>query len=361
MLRPVAPTRRALVAWYQKSARDLPWRRTKDPYPVWVSEVMLQQTTVATVTPRWRRFLRRFPDVEALARASEREVLAEWSGLGYYTRARNLHRAARAVAASGGSFPESASKLEKLPGVGPYTAAAVASICFGEAAAVVDGNVVRVISRLFALRVDPKTPRGLARVRELADALLDPDSPGDFNQAVMELGAMVCKPRAPLCGECPLGNACAAAREGRPEQYPRAAKRKKTTVLRFVTGLALRRGRLVLVEDRHLVPGQLVTPLFPVRKKKRPEEILRKEWGPAAGREAGPLVPLGRLRHSVLDRRYVVDVFTFEETEPSRRVRRRPLMRWGLRLLRPAELSRHAHGGFLLKVLSLHRLSSAAR
>jgi A/G-specific adenine glycosylase len=359
-LRPAAPIRRALSAWYRRSARDLPWRRTKDPYGVWVSEVMLQQTTVATATPRWRRFLSRFPDVGALARASEREVLAEWSGLGYYARARNLHRAARTVAAAG-SFPGSAASLRRLPGVGPYTAAAVASICFGEAAAVVDGNVVRVLSRLFALRVDPKTPRGLARIRERADALLEPASPGDFNQAVMELGATVCTPRAPACGACPLRRFCAAARQGRPESYPMAAKRRATTALRLVTGLVLRRGRLVLVEDRHLVPGQLVTPLFPVGSTERADDVLRREWRRTAGREAGPLVPLGRLRHSVLERRYVAEVFTFEEAEPPSRGRRPPKPGRGLRLLRPAELSGHAHGGFLLKVLSLRPPSPGGR
>jgi A/G-specific adenine glycosylase len=353
--------RRALSDWYRRSARDLPWRRTTDPYAVWVSEVMLQQTSVATVTPRWRRFLSRFPDVGALARASEREVLAEWSGLGYYTRARNLRRAARAVAAAGGSLPESAAELGKLPGVGPYTAAAVASICFGEAAAVVDGNVVRVISRLFALSVDPKTPSGLARVRERAEAFLDPASPGDFNQAVMELGATVCSPRAPACDACPLRRACTAAREGRPEWYPRAPSRRRTTRLRFVAGLALRSQRLVLVEDRHLVPGHLVTPLFSVHGRERPADVLRREWAAATGREAGRLTPLGRVRHAVLERRYVVDVFTVEESAPGRTDRRPRKSSPRLRLLRPAELSGHAHGGFLLKVLRLRRPSPAAR
>lgn len=322
---------------------------------------MLQQTTVATVTPRWQRFLVRFPDVDALARASEREVLAEWSGLGYYTRARNLRRAARAVAAVGGSFPESAAELGKLPGIGPYTAAAVASICFGEAAAVVDGNVVRVISRLFALPVDPKTPPGLARVRERAQDFLDPASPGDFNQAVMELGATVCSPRAPACEACPLQRDCIAAREGRPERYPRAVKRKATTVLRFVAGLAFRRGRLVLVEDALLVRGHLVPPLFPVPPGTTPAEVLRKEWGPAAGREVGALVRLGTVRHPVLERRYIVDVFTVEEKAPSPAVRRSRTTRRKPRLLRPAELVGHAHGGFLRKALLLFRRASAAR
>jgi len=322
---------------------------------------MLQQTTVAAVVPRWERFLARFPDVVALARAAEGAVLAEWAGLGYYTRARNLHRAARIVARAGGAFPRTAEALRTLPGIGPYTAAAIASICFGEPAAVVDGNVVRVIARLFALSIHPTSARGLARVRDRAQALLDPSSPGDFNQAVMELGATICTPSSPDCGACPVRRACAAAREGRPERYPRTAKRHETTTLRFVTGLALRRGRLVLVDDRQLVRGHLMTPLFPVRGGGNPEAVLRKEWRPAAGRDAGRLVPRGKLRHSILDRRYVVDVFTVEEKTSSPRDPHARANRPGLRLILPAELSGHAHGGLLLKILRLLRSSSDTR
>jgi len=321
---------------------------------------MLQQTTVAAVVPRWERFLGRFPDVFALARAPESAVLAEWAGLGYYTRARNLHRAASTVARAGGAFPKTAAALGNLPGIGPYTAAAIASICFGEPAAVVDGNVIRVIARLFALPIRPGSAGGLARVRDHARALLDPSSPGDFNQAVMELGATVCTPSSPDCGGCPVRRACAAAKEGRPERYPRTEKSRGTTTLRLVTGLALRRGRLVLVDDRHLVPGHLVTPLFPVRGAERPEDVLRREWRPAAGRDAERLVPRGAIRHSVLDRRYVVDVFTVEERSSSSPGRRSPAIRPRLRLLSPAELSGHAHGGFLLKILRLLRASSVA-
>ena len=204
---------RALIRWYRRNRRDLPWRRTNDPYAIWISEVMLQQTTVPTIAPRWQRFLHRFPTVGALAQAPEREVLAEWAGLGYYARARNLCRAAKRIV-SAGAFPRTAVEWRALPGVGPYTAAAIASICFGEPAAVVDGNVARVLSRLEALRLDPRSPAGSRRLRSAAQALLDHGAPGEFNQALMELGATVCTPRAPRCPDCPLGASCRARTAG---------------------------------------------------------------------------------------------------------------------------------------------------
>ena len=187
-----ATSRRKLLVWYRKNRRDLPWRRTRDPYAIWVSEIMLQQTRVAAVVSYYERFLRRFPDVGTLARARIDTVLTLWSGLGYYRRARHLHAAARILRRDG--FPRTAADWRRLPGVGPYTAAAVASIAFGEPAAVVDGNVTRVLSRLHAL--DDGRPVG-----DLAQAWLSPRAPGDFNQAVMELGATVCTPRSPECAE----------------------------------------------------------------------------------------------------------------------------------------------------------------
>jgi A/G-specific adenine glycosylase len=359
----------ALFRWYRRKRRDLPWRRTRDPYAVWLSEVMLQQTTVATVAPRWKRFLRRFPTVEALARTPEREVLAEWAGLGYYARAGNLHRAARAVVAAG-AFPRTLEGWRTLPGVGPYTAAAVCSICFGVPAAVLDGNVARVLTRLHALRLDPKSSRGQARLRDLAKALLARRSPGDSNQALMELGATVCTPRAPRCPDCPLRVFCRARRLGRPETFPLARKRRASRTLQLVAGVAFRHGRLVLVEDEEMVRGHLTVPLFRVPAGQRSAKILRREWGNVAGRPAGVLEPLGRLGHSVLDRRYHVDVFTLEETASfpplrrSQKERRRAPRAFSLpriRLLGAGHLTRHAHGGLLLKILGLLRERTASR
>ncbi len=202
--------RKRLLAWYQANRRDLPWRRTLDPYAIWVSEIMLQQTRVAAVVERYTAFLSRFPTVASLAASSEEEVLALWSGLGYYRRARMLHRAAQEVMAEyGGVLPENFEVLRKLPGIGTYTAAAIASIAHGEPVAVVDGNVERVLCRLEGLDASTKAAASLRRtVQALADTLVDPRRPGDFNQAMMELGATLCLPRNPRCAECPVAAHC---------------------------------------------------------------------------------------------------------------------------------------------------------
>jgi A/G-specific adenine glycosylase len=202
----VTDFRHALLSWYREHARDLPWRRTTDPYRIWISEIMLQQTRVAAVLEHYARFTARFPTVQELAEASEADVLALWSGLGYYRRARMMHRAAQAVVSEhGGVVPRTAEELLSLPGIGAYTAAAVASIAFGEPVAVVDGNVERVLTRIAAL--DAQKSAALS-VRKLADELIDPEHPSHFNQAMMELGATVCLPRAPLCLQCPVQAMC---------------------------------------------------------------------------------------------------------------------------------------------------------
>jgi A/G-specific adenine glycosylase len=203
--------RRQLLDWYERNRRDLPWRQTNDPYCIWVSEIMLQQTRVAVVIDRYNAFLAAFPTLVSLALAPEQEVLALWSGLGYYNRARMLQKAAQFVASElGGNLPRTAAELQKLPGIGPYTAAAIASIAYGERAAVVDGNVDRVLCRLSGWEAGSRATGATLRrqVEALADELVDPDRPGDFNQAVMELGATVCLPRNPLCLECPIVSRC---------------------------------------------------------------------------------------------------------------------------------------------------------
>jgi A/G-specific adenine glycosylase len=208
-----------LLAWFDRHRRDLPWRRTSDPYKIWLSEVMLQQTRVETVLPFYKRFLERFPTVEDLARAEVEEVLALWSGLGYYRRARQLHAAARKVAEAG-AFPSTLEGLLALPGIGAYTAAAVASIAFGVVAPVMDGNVERVLSRCLALAAGPRSGEARKKLLAAAADLLDPKRPGDSNQALMELGATLCSPRNPKCLLCPLRPGCRAAGEGDPEGYP---------------------------------------------------------------------------------------------------------------------------------------------
>ena len=234
------------MSWYETSARDLPWRRTSDPYRIWVSEVMLQQTRVQTVLPYYERFLERFPTIEALAAAPEGELLAAWSGLGYYSRVRNMQKAARQM---NGVFPATHGGIAELAGVGGYTAAAVASIAFGLPHAAVDGNVLRVLSRLRNDDADISATATQARFRAFADELLDRERPGDFNQALMELGATVCLPRAPQCLLCPLAEECEGRRAGRQEALPVKGRRPET-VFQDRAVLVVRRGNSVLVRQR---------------------------------------------------------------------------------------------------------------
>ena len=228
--------RRNLLDWYGRNARDLPWRETRDPYCIWISEIMLQQTRVAAVIPYYMKFIDRFPDVASLARASEEDLLTAWSGLGYHARARNLQRAAKEIAARG-AFPHEHESLQRLPGVGEYTAAAVASIAFELPHAVVDGNVRRVMSRLACGALEPG---------ELAEELLDRERPGEFNQAVMELGATLCLPRDPKCGACPVSSVCEARRQGRQAEFPVRAPRPKTVRVAKTVVVVQRRGCILL-------------------------------------------------------------------------------------------------------------------
>lgn len=223
----VAGLRARLLGWFAEHQRDLPWRRTRDPYAIWVSEVMLQQTRVETVVPYYHRFLARFPDVHHLADASADDVLAAWSGLGYYRRARLLHRGAAHVARElGGDLPATVQGLLAVPGIGRYTAGAIASIAFDVAAPLVDGNVARVLARLFAIGDDPKSAAGAAHTWAIAEALVSPRAPGAFNQALMELGATVCVPRGPRCGGCPVAALCRARAEGLEHELPRVSPKR---------------------------------------------------------------------------------------------------------------------------------------
>jgi A/G-specific adenine glycosylase len=230
--------RKQLLGWFRQFQRDLPWRRSKDPYRVWISEIMLQQTRVAAVIPYYEKFLARFPDAQALAEAPEEEVLRLWSGLGYYSRARNLQKAAQQVVAlHGGKFPAEAEAALALSGIGAYTAAAILSIAFDAKQAVLDGNVARVLARLGAIRGDLRESRRWQALQKTADELLDPQSPGDWNQAMMELGAMVCTPRAPQCLLCPVAKFCGARKSGDPESFPE--KRKKREAVDIVLAAAV--------------------------------------------------------------------------------------------------------------------------
>ena len=212
---------RTLLDWYAANARRLPWRGHPDPYAVWVSEIMLQQTRVETVIPYFERWMQRFPTIQALAEASQQEVLQTWEGLGYYSRARNLHKAAqKLVTEYGGALPQSRQELEKLPGIGRYTAGAIASMAFGQDEAALDGNIRRVLSRLFAMRLPARSPQGEKRLWGLAEENLPPGRAGDFNQALMDLGTAICTPQRPACLVCPLAELCQARAEGIQEELP---------------------------------------------------------------------------------------------------------------------------------------------
>ncbi len=244
-----ATFRRKLLQWYDKNKRDLPWRRTQDPYAIWVSEIMLQQTQVATVLPYYAKFLKKFPTLQSLAGATEEEVLSLWSGLGYYRRAKLLKSGAETVQAEWkGILPAEPAALREIPGIGPYTAGAIASIAFNRPAPLVDGNVIRVFSRLFMLKGHAKSATLQKQVWELAAELIDEKNPGDFNQALMELGATVCRVVQPRCESCPVRTSCRASQESQPEQFPETPPNPKTIRLRRVVGLCRQDDQILLVK-----------------------------------------------------------------------------------------------------------------
>jgi A/G-specific adenine glycosylase len=273
----IKPVRRQLLRWFDQNRRDLPWRKDRDPYHIWVSEIMLQQTRVAVVRERYPRFHQKFPTLERLAAARLPQVLAEWSGLGYYRRARALHDAARQIAASGNGIPTTAEGLSMLPGIGRYTAAAIASIAFGQRCAVVDGNVERVLLRLYQA--------GSHQAWRAAEELLSPRRPGDFNQAMMELGATICLPRSPLCSQCPVFACC---RTKGAEKSRSATPRRKQEI---AYELALRQHSVFLVQ----------------RSKQESRMAGMWELPEANGTRSGAL--LMRLRHAITNTDYEVSVY----------------------------------------------------
>lgn len=258
--------RKSLLSWYDRHARALPWRTpTRDPYRTWLSEVMLQQTGVAAVIPYFRKFLARWPDIEALADAPREEVLAAWAGLGYYARARNLHAAAQILASAG--FPENEAGWRKLPGVGAYSAAAIAAIVHGEPSNVVDGNVERVMARLHAL--ETPLPAAKVELRKLAGVLVNDVRPGDWAEALMDLGASVCMPRAPKCGECPWRKNCAAVSASDPERFPRRTPKPQRPQRYGAAFLVRKNGKLWQVRrpERGLLAGMAALPSTEWRAK----------------------------------------------------------------------------------------------
>jgi A/G-specific adenine glycosylase len=314
--RDLSEFRKLLLEWFRKFQRDLPWRRNKDPYRIWLSEIMLQQTRVAAVIPYYERFLERFPDIGTLAEAPEQEVLQLWAGLGYYSRARNLqHATQQIVATHGGEFPQTVDAALALPGIGSYTAAAILSIAFGAKHAVLDGNVARVIARLEAVRGDLRGARRWQDLQRSADQLLDPESPSDWNQAMMELGAMICTPRAPQCWLCPVAKFCRARKQGLTEAIPEKRKKRATVEITLAAAVFVDpRGRTLLLPPPHALRKHAtrseVAPLvskmwhFPTISVREDPAVELREFLAEVGAisaKNGPLrlEPLSRARHAV--------------------------------------------------------------
>jgi len=337
--------RRRLAAWYRRAHRDLPWRRTDDPYRIWLSETMLQQTRVETVIPYYERFLARFPTIDALAAADEEDVLRLWAGLGYYARARNLHRAAQQIAKEhGGALPRDAEALASLPGVGRYTLGALRSLVWKEPAPIVDGNVRRVLARLFA---DDSSDD--AEAWRLAGALVPAKDPDVFNQALMELGATLCTPRAPRCGVCPLAAPCEARRRGDAEAFPAKRTRAAVREVRAVAGVLVRRGRTLLLRrpSRGLLGGLWELPNVEGRDPAALVARVRER----TGLEVAPGAALGGLAHAFTHRALELDVIALED----RGGRLDARVRAEARLCTPGEIDDLPLSRLMKKALALAR------
>jgi A/G-specific adenine glycosylase len=345
MTRTIADLRAPLLRWYRRSSRDLPWRRTRDPYAIWVAEVMLQQTQVATVLPYYRRFMTRFPDPARLAAASEEEVLALWSGLGYYRRARSLQAAARQVVeCHAGRLPADPCELRRLPGIGRYTAGAIASIAFDLCEPVLDGNVRRVLTRIIA--DDPEE----RRLWEIAAQLADGPDPGDLNQALMELGALICTPRDPSCDACPLSRHCRAGASGRPEAYPARRNAGRATEQVRVAVAVVRRADQVLLErppSGSPLRGAWDLPALATPPGATAASTLCRALRRRYGLEISAGEPAGRVSHGIMHRRLRLEVV------PCRLRRGRVAGRRELRWVELSALDQAAVSGATHKALSL--------
>lgn len=351
----VTREREALLRWYDVAARDLPWRHTRDPYAIWVAEVMLQQTRVETVLRYYERFLARFPDAAALAEASEDEVLSMWSGLGYYRRARLLHQGARAlVARHGGRMPEDPAARRALPGVGRYTAGAIGSIAFDRQEPVVDGNVARVLARARGI----ETPLGRAdtekRLWAEAEALVRGPRPGALNQALMELGATICAPAAPLCGSCPLASRCVARASGRANELPTPRVRRAPRPVELVAVVARQGERVFLVRgEGSLFGGLWGVPMHEGKSAADARAALRSAGVIAA--LAGRAPPQTEIEHLLTHRILRVRVFVASRARARRDAAARPFD--------PRDLGGVGVSALTRKILeaTLRKLTSGAR
>jgi A/G-specific adenine glycosylase len=303
-----------LRAWYNRHARDLPWRRTTDPYAIWLSEIMLQQTQVATVKPYFERFLGALPDIESLAQADEQDVLRLWEGLGYYRRARQLQQAARVIMADhAGRFPRDPRMVRLLPGVGRYTAGAILSIAFDAREPILEANTVRLFSRLLAYPANPASTEGQSVLWAMAEAVLPRRNAGRFNQALMELGSEVCQPRQPRCRRCPVNSLCRANQQGLQQQIPAPKAKRRSEAVREAAVIVERRGRVLLLrwpEGRRWA-GLWDFPRFPMHA--RYPAAVRRELAENVLRLTGVVVTAGKhfatLSHSVTRFRITLDCY----------------------------------------------------
>lgn len=303
---------KALLNWYQTHKRQLPWRETKDPYRIWISEVMAQQTQIDTVIPYFKRFIQRFPDMKTLAEADLQDVLKLWEGLGYYSRARNMHKAAKSIIEKySGCFPENYEEILLLPGVGKYIAAAISSIAFSKPHAVLDGNVKRVLSRLTCSEKPINDSKSQKHYHELADSFLDTHNPGDYNQSLMELGAIICKPANPVCHDCPVINHCRVYRKNMVEKYPKKLQKQKIPSYNIATGVIRKDNKILITKRKEagLLGGLWEFPGGKLHNDESAEEACVRE----IREETGLLVKidcyLTHVRHAYSHFKIEVDVF----------------------------------------------------
>jgi A/G-specific adenine glycosylase len=303
----------SLISWYEKHHRALPWRKTGNPYAIWISEVMLQQTQVATVIPYYERFLASFPHVGALALADMADVLKKWEGLGYYARARHLHKAANILEKDfHGKMPRTYDEIRQLPGVGDYIASAVLSIAFGLPHAVVDGNVKRVLSRLLLMDEPVNVPSSHNIFKKQADLLLDTQHPGTFNQALMELGALVCTPKNPHCSTCPVCDRCRAFSDGIADQYPKRIKSGKIPEYHVAVGVVFKKDRVLITRRKPegLLGGLWEFPGGKVIKGETPEQTCIREMCEEVNLDVRVDQFVTRIKHAYTHFKIIMDVFT---------------------------------------------------
>jgi A/G-specific adenine glycosylase len=307
--------RKKLLTWYHHHQRRLPWRETIDPYHIWVSEVMLQQTQIKTVLPYYRNFLLQFPDVQHLAASKLQDVLKAWEGMGYYARARNLHRAAKVITTQHhGKVPEDPTEIRKLPGVGDYIAAAVLSIAYNRPHAVVDGNVKRVLARLYKIDAPINTSSSFKTFKTISKGLIDLRHPGLFNQAMMDLGSMLCKPKNPLCHDCPLPSFCHARQEGVVSEYPKRIQKPAVPLNHIVAGVIYKDNHMLITRRKSegLLGGLWEFPGGKVRENESPESACSREIKEEVNLEVRIHKHITRVKHAYTHFKIIMDVFVCE-------------------------------------------------